>query len=162
VDIVLRVAFVYFAVMVALRVTGKRELGQMSPFDFVCLLLIPEIFSDALARGDYSMTSATVGAATLFSLVAVMSLTTFRWPRLDRIVNSEPTVLVHDGRFVERHLATERVTPADVFTEMHKAGLEELRDVRWAILEADGKISVVPVDPRGAATNPKQDESTLS
>lgn len=150
-DTVLRITFVYFLLMVWLRVMGKRELSEMSPFELVTLLMVPEIFSAALAREDYSMTHATIGVATLFTLVFLTSLLTFRSPRLERVVEGEPTVLVHAGRFLERHMRRERVTPDEVFTEMHKSGLDDLHDVRWAILEVDGKISIIPME-RGAAT----------
>jgi uncharacterized membrane protein YcaP (DUF421 family) len=149
-DSVVRIAFFYFILMLAFRVMGKRELSEMSPFELVTLLMIPEIFSTALARGDYSMTHATVGVATLFTLVILTSLATFRFRRIERIVEGEPTVLVYNGRFLERHLRRERVTPEEVLTEMHKSGVEELSQVRWAILEVDGKIAIIQADSRSA------------
>jgi uncharacterized membrane protein YcaP (DUF421 family) len=144
VDTVIRITFIYFFLMVALRLMGKREMSEMSPFELVTLLMIPEIFSTALARDDYSMTHATIGVATLFTLVFVTSLLTFRFKGVEKIVEGEPTVLVHDGRLLEKRLKQERVTPEEVFTEMHKSGLETLDQVRWAILEVDGKITIIP------------------
>lgn len=148
-DTVFRIAAVYFLLMVALRVMGKRELSEMSPFELVTLLMIPEIFSPALAREDYSMTHATIGVATLFTLVFLTSALTFRFSRAERVVEGKPTVLVHDGRFLERNMQRERVTPDEVLNEMHKNGIELLGDVRWAILEVDGKIAIVPADTKG-------------
>jgi uncharacterized membrane protein YcaP (DUF421 family) len=144
VDTVLRIAFVYFTLMVALRVLGKRELSEMSPFELVTLLMIPEIFSPALAREDYSMTHATIGAATLFTLLFLTSALTFRFKGAERVVEGKPTVLVRNGQFLERNMQHERVTPDEVLTEMHKSGVEQLHEVRWAILEMDGKIAIVP------------------
>ena len=138
-DSILRIAYVYILLLVAFRLLGKRELSQLSPFELVTLLLIPELFSDALARGDFSMTSATASALALLSLVFLTSVMTFRFPRLDRMCAGSPTVLAHEGKFLDRNLSRERVTPAEIYGEMHKAGLEELRRVRWAILETDGK-----------------------
>ena len=143
-DTVLRIAFVYFTLMVALRVLGKRELSEMSPFELVTLLMIPEIFSPALAREDYSMTHATIGAATLFTLLFLTSALTFRFKGAERVVEGKPTVLVRNGQFLERNMQHERVTPDEVLTEMHKSGIEQLHEVRWAILEMDGKIAIVP------------------
>jgi uncharacterized membrane protein YcaP (DUF421 family) len=148
-DSFLRVAYVYFFLMVGFRLLGKRELSQLSPFELVTLLLIPEIFSDALARQDFSMTNATVGACALLSLVFLSSLAMFRFPSLDRLCAGEPSVLAHDGKFVERNLSRERVTPAEIYGEMHRVGLEDLRQIRWAILETDGKISIIPADANG-------------
>ena len=96
-DTVIRIAFIYFFLMIALRVMGKRELSEMSPFELVTLLMVPEIFSTALARQDYSMTHATIGVATLFTLVFVTSLVTFRFKRVEQIIEGTPTILVHDG-----------------------------------------------------------------
>jgi uncharacterized membrane protein YcaP (DUF421 family) len=144
VDTVLRIAFVYFTLMVALRVLGKRELSEMSPFELVTLLMIPEIFSPALAREDYSMTHATIGAATLFTLLFLTSALTFRFKGAERVVEGKATVLVRNGQFLERNMQHERVTPDEVLTEMHKSGIEQIEEVRWAILEMDGKIAIVP------------------
>lgn len=160
VDTVFRVAFVYFVLMAAFRVIGKRAMGELSPFDFVTLLLIPELFSDALARDDFSMTNATVGVMTLLTLVFLTSVLSFRFRGVDRVLGGEPTVLVHDGRFLERHMSHERVTPEDVIAEVHKAGLEELRQVRWAILEVDGHIAIVPAGAAGLPVNRRLETAT--
>ena len=143
-DSVFRIAFIYFFLMVALRVMGKREMSQMSAFELVTLLMVPEIFSTALAREDYSMTHATVGVATLFTLVFITSLVTFRSRRIETLVEGQPTILVSNGKPIERNLKRERVTVDEVFAELHKAGLHELAQVRWAILEPDGKIAIIP------------------
>lgn len=161
-DTVLRIAYVYFVLMVALRVIGKRELSELSPFQLVTLLLIPEIFSDALARDDFSMTNATVAVATLLTLVFLTSVLTFRFPRLERVVGGEPTILVRHGKLLDRNLGRERVTPGEIFAEMHKSGLEELRQVRWAILEVDGKISVIPADASGTPADSGEDERNVA
>jgi uncharacterized membrane protein YcaP (DUF421 family) len=155
-DSILRIAFVYFVLMAAFRFVGKRELGQLSPFELVTLLLIPEIFSEALARGDYSLTHATSGAFALLSLVFFTSLVGFHSPRIDRLIAGNPTVLAHEGRFLERNLRRERITPEEIYAEMHKAGLDDLGQVRWAILETDGKIAVIPSEARG--TPAKKDD----
>lgn len=143
-DSVLRIAFIYFFLMIALRVMGKREMSQMSAFELVTLLMVPEIFSTALAREDYSMTHATVGVATLFTLVFITSLVTFRFKRIETMVEGQPSILVSNGKPIERNLKRERVTVDEVFVELHKAGLHELEQVRWAILEPDGKIAIIP------------------
>ena len=146
---VLRIAFVYLALMAMFRVTGKRELSELSPFELVTLLMIPEILSPAVNRDDTSVAGAMVGVTTLIILVFATSLVTFRSKRAERVIEGEPTVLVRYGRFDADAMARERVTPAEVFAELHKCGLAELGDVRWAVLEADGKITVVPMQPQG-------------
>ena len=146
-ETVLRVLFVYVLVWAFFRILGKRELTQMSPFELVTLLFIPQLFSRALTRQDYSMTNAVIGATTLFLLVFVTSAVSYRFRGISRIVQARPTVLVCRGGLIEEHLNRERIAPEDVFSAMHKVGLERLGQVEWAILEGDGKISLIPAAP---------------
>ena len=116
----------------------------MSPFELVTLLLIPQLFSRAVTRQDYSMTNGVIGATTLFALVFITSALSYRFSRFSRIVQARPTILVSRGVLVEEHLNRERIAPEDLFSAMHKVGLEHLGQVEWAILEGDGKIALIP------------------
>ena len=134
-----------FAVCIAcFRIIGKRELTGMSPFELVMLLFIPQLFSRAITRQDYSMTNAVIGATTLFSLVFLTSIGSHRSRRFRRIMQADPTVLVRRGQLVEALLNRERILPDDLFSAMHKVGLERLDQVEWAILESDGRIALIP------------------
>jgi uncharacterized membrane protein YcaP (DUF421 family) len=139
-----RVVFVYVFVWACFRVLGKRELTQMSPFELVTLLFIPQLFSRALTRQDYSMTNAVIGATTLFLLVFLTSAASYRSRRFARVMQAEPTVLVRRGALVQAHLDRERISVHDIFAAMHKVGLQRLDQLEWAILEGDGKIALVP------------------
>jgi uncharacterized membrane protein YcaP (DUF421 family) len=143
-ETVLRVVFVYALVWACFRILGKRELTQMSPFELVTLLFIPQLFSRALTRQDYSMTNAVIGATTLFSLVFLTSAASYRFRRVSRVMQAEPTVLVCRGSLMEEHLNRERIAPEDIVSAMHKVGLERLGQVEWAILETDGQIAFIP------------------
>jgi uncharacterized membrane protein YcaP (DUF421 family) len=147
-ETVIRVAVVYVFLMLALRILGKRELSEMSPFDLVTLLLVPELFQQALVRDDFSMTNAIVGVSTLFTLVFLTSLLTHRWSRFGRVVEGSPTVLVQDGKLFARAMNRERVHADELIGEMHKAGIERVAQVKWAILGTDGKIAFIPADDR--------------
>lgn len=146
-DTVLRVAVVYLFVLVGLRVLGKREFGQLSPLELVSLLMIPEIVSQALTGSDYSLITGLTALSTLLVLVFFTSLLVQRFERVERVIAGEPTVLVHDGAFIAEAMNRMRVTPDEVFTEMHKSGLERLQQVKWAVLEPDGSIAVLARDP---------------
>ena len=148
-DTIWRVTFIYVFVMLAFRLTGKREVGQMSPLELVTLMMIPEIFSTAVNRNNSSLSLATVGVATLFLVVFVTGLLKFRSRTAEALLEGEPTILVHDGEYLEGNMRRERVTPEEICAEMRLAGVERLEDVRWAILETEGKISVIP---RGTRT----------
>ena len=143
-DTVIRVAVIYVVIVIGLRLTGKREFGQLSPLELVSLLLVPEIVSQAMANDDFSITNGIIGVATLFTLVFLSSLLMHRFKPVEKIFNGDPSVLIAHGRMIEDMMNKERVTPEEIYTEMHKAGLDRIEQVKWAILEGDGKISIVP------------------
>ena len=158
-ETVLRVMFVYVFVWACFRTLGKRELSQMAPFEFVMLLLIPQFFSRALTRQDYSMTNSVVAATTLFSMVFLTSIASFRFSAFRYFMESKPTVLVSQGQLLPRSLRRERIAPAEIFSAMHKAGIEKIEEVAWAILESDGKIAIIR-EGGGQVHNPDSDRGT--
>src|SRR5688572_31094984 len=146
-EAVLRVVVIYLVIVIGLRLLGKREFGQLSPLELVTLLLIPEIVSSAIQGDHFSLTHAIVGVCTLFVLVFLTSLFSVRSKRFQTLLDGEPRVLVHDGELIPQSLMGERVSPDEVMSEMRKAGFDRLEQIRWAILETDGKISIVPKTP---------------
>lgn len=151
------VAAVYLFVLVGLRVLGKRELGQLSPIELVTLLMIPEIVSQALTAGDSSLGNALAGVATLLVLVFVTSLLSHRFKSFEAAITGEPTVLVHGGKLREDAMNNTRITPDEVFSEMHKSGLVTLDQVQWAILETDGTIAIVPTPDARSGSSQRVD-----
>jgi len=145
-ETVLRIAFIYVFLMIALRVMGKRELSKMSAFELVLLLLIPELFSQAAIGEDFSMTNAVIATATLLTLVLATSIISHLSSRAHDVISGTPTVLVRSGRYIEANMNRERIGPDELAAEMHKAGYERLDQIKWAILEDDGKISLIPVE----------------
>lgn len=145
---VLRVAVVYLALLVAFRIMGKRELGRLSPFELVTLMLIPEIVSPAISRDEASLTGALIGACTLFLMVLGTSLVNHLVPGAARVLEGNPTLLVKNGEFVTDTMNKERVDPEEVYAEMHRVGLEDVSEVRWAILEREGEITIIPKSRR--------------
>lgn len=144
---VVRIAIIYVLIVAGLRIMGKREFSQLSTLELVTLLLIPEIVSQAILGEDFSMTNAIIALATLFSVVFVSAVFRFQFEGFNRLVEGTPTVLVHDGKIYARSLELERISEGEIFGEMHKSGLVELSEVAWVILEADGRLAVVPKDP---------------
>lgn len=142
-ETVLRVALIYLVLFAGIRVMGKREFSQLAPMELVTLLLVPEILSQGLIREDFSLTNGLIGVATLFVLVYATSTVTHLSKRFESLAESRPTVLAHHGELIAKNLNRERVSPDEVFSEMRKQGLERLEQVRWAVLESDGRISVV-------------------
>lgn len=150
----MRVVAIYLFLLVALRIVGKREFGQLGPFDLVVLLLIPEMLTEALTVDDQSLTNGFIGVSTLLSLVFLTSLIAYRFRRAGRVIEGEPSVLVQHGFLVPRNLDRERVSPDELRSAIHEAGLERMEQVKWAILSTDGRISVVPWSPAGVNRSP--------
>jgi uncharacterized membrane protein YcaP (DUF421 family) len=146
-SIVVRIAIIYVFLLIALRLMGKREFGQLTPFELVTLLLIPEILTEALHAGESSLTAAFIGVSTLLSLVFITSVLAYRVPWIGRWTEGRPVVLVQNGDLVAWAMHRERVSPEEVLSELHKTGLERIDQVKWGVLETDGKISFVPLDP---------------
>lgn len=143
-EAVYRVTFLYLFLMLGFRLMGKRELGQLSQFELVTLMLIPEIVSEALNRSDASITSALVGVCTLLTLVTATSLLVHVSPKAAAAFEGRPAVLVRHGVMLVDTMNRERISPDELFSEMHQAGIEHLADVKWAILEPEGRMAFIP------------------
>src|SRR5256712_5534761 len=111
-EIILRTAVVYVVVLVLLRAAGKRDLGQMSPVDLVVILVIANAVQNAMTGGDNSLIGGIIAASTLLAMNLVFSRVASRLPHLERLFTSEPTLLIDDGKLIERHLPRENLTPA--------------------------------------------------
>jgi uncharacterized membrane protein YcaP (DUF421 family) len=144
-DAVLRALAVYAFVLVVVRLSGRRTLGQMSAFDFVLLLIIGECTQQALLGDDFSLTNAGIAILTLVSLDIGLSLVKARVPRLERAIDGVPTVLVENGEMLRDRMAMARVDEADILEQARiKQGLASMREIRFAVLERSGDISIIP------------------
>jgi len=142
--VVVRTLVVYIALLFGLRIAGKRELGQMSPFDLVVILLIANAVQNAMVGSDTSLTGGLVAAAALLAVNWVVGRLRLRYGWFEREIRGSATLLVNDGHFIEPHLRREGIDPEDVYMAMREHGVDELSQVKAAILEVDGTISIVP------------------
>lgn len=145
-ETVLRVLFVYVFLIFALRVMGKREFSDFTPMELVTLLLIPELLQQALIGNDPSLVNSLIAASTLLSLVFLNSVLTYRSRRLEKMVESTPSVLAFEGQLVRRNLRLERISPDELMAAIQLQGYDQLNQVKWAILQGNGKIAVVPTE----------------
>ena len=143
-EIVLRTAIVYLFLVVVLRVTGKREVGQMSILELIVILIISDAVQNSMVGENTTVWGGLVAVLTLLGLDAVLRTLTGRSKRLRRAIEGEPRLLVRDGRLLTRALREERLEPADVRAAIRAQGLERVEDVHIAVLETDGSISVIP------------------
>ncbi len=142
---VIRAAVIYLVLLLLFRVAGKRSLAQLSPFDLIILLIISEAIQEALIGGDSSMTNAFLIVVTLLGIDIGLSLLKQRSDRLDKLLDDVPLVLVADGTVLQGRLDKSRVDVVDILgsaREMH--GLERLDQIKYAVLEPNGGISIVP------------------
>jgi uncharacterized membrane protein YcaP (DUF421 family) len=144
VETVLKVIAIYVFVLVGLRVLGKREFAELTPLHLVTLLLIPEIASQAMVGEDFSLTNALVGITTVFVIVFLLSAIVHTSKPAEKLIQGGPTILAYHGRLLESNLNKERMTGQDVMTEARSQGLESLSQVKWAVLEDTGRISIIP------------------
>jgi uncharacterized membrane protein YcaP (DUF421 family) len=148
-NILLRTAVVYLVTLLGLRLAGKREIGQMTVFDLVVLLLIANAVQNAMVGPDTSLAGGIVAALGLLGLNAVVASLRLRWPRLRRLVEGSPTLLVLHGEVIAEHLRHEGLDRETLEAALREHGVAALGDVEMAVLEIDGSISVVPA---GAST----------
>lgn len=156
-ETVIRVVVIYLFLLFAMRLLGKREFGQLSPHEFIVLLIIPEMVSTSLNKNDKSLTNGLVGVTTIFMLVVLTSILSHRFKKVEDVVSDTAMVLVHNGRVFEHTLNKERVTPEEILSEARKSGVDSLDEIRWAIIEADGTISIVPMEEGGGNNRPPKD-----
>lgn len=142
-EIAVRTVLVYGAVLIGLRLAGKREIGQMTPFDLVVILLVANAVQNAMVGPDSSLTGGVISAGTLVSVNYLVSRIRDRVPWLRRAIEGQPTLLIRDGAILEHNLAREHVDREEVLMALREHGIDEIGQVRAAILETDGSISVV-------------------
>lgn len=144
-DSVLRAAAIYIGLMVIMRFAGKRSLAQITTFDFVLLLIISEATQQAMLGQDFSVTNALIVIMTLVMLDIGFSLLKRRSKAVDRLLEDVPLVIVEDGVALKERMAKARVDEQDVLTAArHLQGIERLDQIRYAVLERSGGISIIP------------------
>jgi uncharacterized membrane protein YcaP (DUF421 family) len=146
-DIVLRATIIFFALYLLVRVMGKRELAQMTPFELIVLVVVGDLVQQGVTHNDFSLSGAMLAIATMGFWALAMSWLTYHSRRVESLLDGEPRVIIHDGRIVEENLRRDRLTRAEILSEMRLAGIAQLRDVAWAILEPRGKVSFIHRSP---------------
>jgi uncharacterized membrane protein YcaP (DUF421 family) len=143
-DIVLRALVAYVFILFLMRVVGRRELSSMEPSDVILLVVIGDLVQNGVTQSDYSVTGIILAAGTIGLLATLTAYVTFRWSRIRNVIEGEPVILVEDGKLIERNMKNERLTLDEVMEQARlQQGVESLDDVRWAVLETSGSISVV-------------------
>ena len=152
-NIALRSLLVYVAVFLGLRLMGKREMGQMTVFDLVVILLIANAVQNAMVGRDSSLQGGILAALVLLIVNRGVGLLRLRGARWGRLLEGTPTVLVEDGEFIDTHLRKEGLDRGEVEMAIREHGLDSVTAVKLAVLETDGSISIVPLTSRVVRTH---------
>ena len=140
-----RSAIVYLALFLGLRLAGKRELGQMTVFDLVVILLIANAVQNSMVGSDFSVQGGILAAVVLLVLNRVVALLRLQGGRWGRLIEGTPTVLVEDGELIQPHLRKEGMERQELEMVVREHGIESLEKVKLAVLETDGSVSIVPM-----------------
>ena len=140
-DLVLRTTYVFVLIFVVTRAVGRRELNSMEPFDVILLVVIGDLVQQGVTQSDYSLTGATTVIVTLALLTVLTAWLSFRVRRLRPVLEGDPVVILADGRLIERNLRRERMTVEEVEAEARQQQIGSLDDIRFAVLETNGRIS---------------------
>ena len=140
-EIVARTAVIYIVVLVGVRLSGKREVGQMTPFDLTLLLLISNAVQNAMTGPDVSLMGGVVAAVTLLLLNYLIAEVSGGNRRFRKFVQGQPSLLVHDGQVISSHMAKEHVSMDELHRALREHGIASCKDVALAVLEVDGSIS---------------------
>ena len=149
-ELIVRGVVVYAFLLALLRLTGKRQVGQLAPFDLVLLLVLSNAVQNSMNAGDNSLVGGLISATTLVLLNYLVGLATYRSKRMEAIVEGRPQVLIHNGKLFEDVMAGAMLTHHELHAALRQAGCTCVEEVRSAILENNGSISVVPGRAGGA------------
>jgi uncharacterized membrane protein YcaP (DUF421 family) len=145
-QIMLRTGVIYLVVLIGVRLSGKREVGQMTPFDLTLLLLLSNSVQNAMTGPDTSLLGGIIAAATLLVLNYIVAYVSGTNRQFRRFIQGQPSLLVHDGKVIDSHMARERVSMDELQRALREHGIATCHDVALAVLEVDGSISCLKYD----------------
>jgi uncharacterized membrane protein YcaP (DUF421 family) len=143
-DLVFRATAIFFFIYLITRVVGRRELSSLEPFDLILLVVIGDLVQQGVTQSDYSVTGAMTVIATFAALTVAVGYVNFKFRRLRLILDGQPIVLVLDGEVIEGNLRRERMSRDELEAAVRAQQVESVGDVRLAVLETGGVLSVIP------------------
>lgn len=142
-NLIIRGVIVYVSVLLLLRLGGKREMGQMSPTEFVAILLISNAVQNSMNGGDNSLVGGLLLATILVVMSWAVSYLAYRSSRFRNIFEGTPSLLVRRGHLIEQNLKKERLSHAELRGLLRRQGIHDLSEIHSAILESDGSLSII-------------------
>ena len=142
-DIVFRAIFGFLFVLFLTRIVGRRELSSMEPFDLILLVMIGDLVQQGITQNDFSVTGMVLVGGTVALMAVLVSFTDFRFPRVRPLISGEPVIVLQDGKPIERNLRRNRMTVEELAGEARQNGVPSLDGIAWAILEPNGRVSII-------------------
>ncbi len=142
-DIVVRAFFAFLFVFLLTRLIGRRELSSLEPFDLILLVVVGDLMQQGITQSDMSFTGAVLATGTFAVLVLLVSYLRFRFSRLEPLLEPQPLIVVQDGDVIDANLRKERMTLDELLAEARLQQIASLDEIRWAVLESNGKVSFV-------------------
>lgn len=142
-NLVVRAAVVYLALLIMLRISGKRQIGQMGATEFVSILLISNAVQNSMNGGDNSLSGGLLLAAVLIALSSAISFLVYRSRAFSAVFEGTPRLIIHDGKAIQKALKKELLSHAELRTLLRKQGVHSFNEVKSAVLEADGTLSII-------------------
>ena len=142
-DMVLRAIAVFLFLLVLTRVIGRRELSSLEPFDLILLIVLGDVVQQGLTQDDYSLTGAFLVIGTFAILQVFVSWIGYRFPFARPVLEGEPIIIIQDGELIEKNLKRERLTRQEIAEEARSQQIAHISEVRWGVLETNGKISFI-------------------
>jgi uncharacterized membrane protein YcaP (DUF421 family) len=153
-EVALRTVIIYIVILVGIRLTGKREVGQMASFDLVLLLLIANAVQNAMTGPDTSVTGGVVAAGTLLLINVLLSRFSLRSRKVMHMLEGVPTILIKDGKQIGKNLKKEHIAVDELEQSLREHGIAAIDDVGLATLEVDGSVSVLKKDELPSVARP--------
>jgi uncharacterized membrane protein YcaP (DUF421 family) len=140
-EIVARSAAVFFILWFLLRIMGKRELAELTAFELVLLVVMGDLVQQGVTQEDFSVTGTVLSAGTIVVLIVVTSTVSYYWNRSRPLIEGQPVVVVRDGTLLDDALHVEHISRDELREAARRAGIPDLADVSWCVLEPDGRFS---------------------
>lgn len=142
-EIFVRSVIIYLFIIIAIRISGKKELAQLSVIDLVFILLISNAVQNAMVGEESSLWSGIVAAGSLFLVNIILKFITYRYKKAKGLIEGDPVLLIHNGKVIRKNLNKEKISIEELEEAVREHGVEKFEDVNLAILENDGNISII-------------------
>jgi uncharacterized membrane protein YcaP (DUF421 family) len=142
-DIVFRATFLFVFVWLVTRAVGRRELSTLEPFDLILLIVLGDLIQQGVTQNDFSVTGAMLAGGTMALMTILFSWLSFRFPRVQPILEGDPVIVVEHGEPIERNLRRNRITLEELAAQARLQNIAHIKDIEWGVLETSGQISFI-------------------